>query len=454
MRRAFVAALALAAAVLLVPAAARAYYLPNADVAVRVAPDGSLRVAERITITGAYHGAYRDIPLRKGESIDRITVSEGDTRYTRGGSTKLGSIDRSDTFNYEISGKRVRIVWHFLAAGEARTFTVGYRFRGLTVAYDDIADVNLKVWGPNWSSSLGNLTASVTLPRATPLGPRYRVYGHPAWVHGVAERTPTAARLRAVNVPGHQWVELRVVFPRSLLRSTAGAKVVHGNGLVSIVKEEADAAAAYVHDRERLDDAKDHPGRTLLYLALLGIGPALLVMLLVWLVYGRERRTGYDREYEQEPPTNTEPALVPPLLRQTTDVGSQEFTATLFDLIRRGRYKSSPVNTEKKTWGGLRHETVSDLLVTPGDASIAADAFVLKLVNRLAFDERSASIFSRNSLSRSPSASTTESITVATGCSKSASATESSPGETRRSETVSFLSPPHVFFSVLTGDDL
>ena len=46
---------------------------------------------------------------------------------------------------------------------------------------------------------------------------------------------------------------------------------------------------------------------------------------------------------------------------RATDVGSQEFTATLFDLIRRGRYKSSPVNTEKKMWGGLRHETVSDL---------------------------------------------------------------------------------------------
>ena len=79
-------------------------------------------------------------------------------------------------------------------------------------------------------------------------------------------------------------------------------------------------------------------------------------MLLVWLVYGRERKTGYDREYEQAPPTDTEPALVPPLLRQDDDVGSHEFTATLFDLIRRGRYKSTPVTTEKKIWGGLRHE--------------------------------------------------------------------------------------------------
>ncbi|HZO61354.1 MAG TPA: DUF2207 domain-containing protein, partial [Gaiellaceae bacterium] len=374
-RRGLLAALALAAVVLAVPALARAYYLQSADVAVRVAPNGALLVTERITIGGAYHGAYRDIPLRKGESIDRITVAEGDRRYTRGGSTKLGSIDRSDTFNYETSGKRVRIVWHFLAAGEPRTFTIGYRFRGLTVAYDDVADVNLKVWGQSWSASLPNLTASMTLPRPAALDGRYRVYGHPAWVHGVVERTPTGTTLRAVGVPSHQWVELRTVFPRAELTSTAGARVVSGAGLATIIRQEADAQAAYQHDRDRLDGAKNHPGRTLLYLLLLGAGPAIAVILVVWVVFGRERRTGYDREYEQQPPSDTAPALVPPLLRQSTDAGSQEFTATLFELIRRGRYASSPVSTEKKTWGGLRHETVSDLLVTQGDESVALADF-------------------------------------------------------------------------------
>ena len=152
MRKALLAATALAAIVLLLPAAASAYYLPSARVAVKVAPDGSLLVKENITITGAFHGAYRDIPLRKGESIDRIQVSENGKIFTRGGSTELGSIDTPATFNYDLSSKKVRIVWHFDAAGEARTFTVAYRFRGLAVAYDDVVDVNLRVWGSNWSS--------------------------------------------------------------------------------------------------------------------------------------------------------------------------------------------------------------------------------------------------------------------------------------------------------------
>ena len=100
----------------------------------------------------------------------------------------------------------------------------------------------------------------------------------------------------------------------------------------------------------------------------LGTLPALLVIAAVYWLFGRERRTAYDREYEQEPPTDTEPALVPTLLRQGGEAGSYEFTATLFDLVRRGIYKSEPTTTERPIWGGLRSETVSDLQLSAGAA--------------------------------------------------------------------------------------
>ena len=84
---------------------------------------------------------------------------------------------------------------------------------------------------------------------------------------------------------------------------------------------------------------------------------------------GRERRTGYDREYEQEPPTDTQPALVPTLLREGGAAGSFEFTATLFDLIRRGVYKAQPTTSERSIWAGLRSETVADLELSPGESA-------------------------------------------------------------------------------------
>src|SRR4029450_10088387 len=105
----------------------------------------------------------------------------------------------------------------------------------------------------------------------------------------------------------------------------------------------------------------------------LALLPALAVMAFVWWWSGRERKSDYDREYEQEPPSDLEPALVPPLLRQSPTVGSLEFTATLFDLIRKGRYKAEPVTTKKRTWGGLRQEQIADLEISLASDSPVSD---------------------------------------------------------------------------------
>ena len=67
---------------------------------------------------------------------------------------------------------------------------------------------------------------------------------------------------------------------------------------------------------------------------------------------------------------------MPSLVRQETAPGSNEFTATLFDLIRRGRYKSTASHDRAKSvWGGLRHEDVADLQLSLGDTSVPLTDF-------------------------------------------------------------------------------
>ena len=60
----------------MVPGAAqeKSYSLPQAVVHVEIAPDGSLLVREDITFSfaGSFSGAYRDIPVRDGESVDLV----------------------------------------------------------------------------------------------------------------------------------------------------------------------------------------------------------------------------------------------------------------------------------------------------------------------------------------------------------------------------------------------
>jgi len=255
----------------------------------------------------------------------------------------------------------VRIVWHYQASSELRTFQLHYRLSGVAVAYDDVVDVDLQVWGSEWKESLGRLTATMSAA-----GKIVRAWGHPVYVRGDVQLAGHKALLRALDVPAGQFVEFRAVIPRSAFASASGMRTQVGDGLPKIVANETADAATFEKDKDRIDHAKRHPWRYVLMLLAMGTLPGFLVVASVFWFYGRERPTGYDREYEQEPPTDTEPALVPTLLRQGGQAGSFEFTATLFDLIRRGVYTSTPVTTERATWGGLRTETVSDLELAAG----------------------------------------------------------------------------------------
>ena len=354
-----------AALVLAGTAQARSYELVASDVGVEVGTSGALTVRENITVAfdGPYTFGFRDIPLRKGETIDEIGVVEDGRAYAPGAPTPLQPGGPAGTYGIEQSDDLVRIVWRFSTLGETRTFTLRYRISGLAVAYDDVVDVNLKVWGDEWEQRLGRLTATMTGP-----GTVLRAWGHPVYVRGDVRLAGNHALLRALDIPAKQFVELRTLYPRNAFTSTGGMRVEGGNGLARIAAAEQADADAFERDQERIESAIAHPWLTGPVLVVLGALPAFLLAGFVFWRFGREVRTGYDREYEQEPPSETEPALVPTLIGQGGTAGSFEFTATLFDLIRRGVYRSAPTTTERSVWGGLRSEQVNDLELSAGEA--------------------------------------------------------------------------------------
>jgi hypothetical protein len=109
------------------PAAqAKSFFLPRADVQVAVQSDGSLAVAERITFSysGAFRGANRDIPVRSGESIEGMAVSEQGRPYTLGAPTEIGSSGTPGTYGVDTNPERVRVVWHYSALNEQRTYEI------------------------------------------------------------------------------------------------------------------------------------------------------------------------------------------------------------------------------------------------------------------------------------------------------------------------------------------
>ncbi|HEX2049115.1 MAG TPA: DUF2207 domain-containing protein, partial [Actinomycetota bacterium] len=286
MRRAFVVAAAAAVVFVLGAgvAVAREFSLPAAHVEARVLPDGSIRVTEHITysFTGRFRGGFREIPLRDGELLVDPAVSEDGVSYRPGAPADIGSEGEPGTFGTTAVDGGVRILWHYAAADETRSFTVAYTLTGVAEAWDDVVDVYLQLWGDEWDVELGRLTGDVTLPRPAP--GTVRVWGHAAGVDGGTElrEDGRGASVLAENVPPGQFVEVRLVFPRALLTSTAGAEVRSGTALDRILAEEAALAAGEAAARRRARWIRSNVAWLVPLTAVFAFAPAGLVALWVY----------------------------------------------------------------------------------------------------------------------------------------------------------------------------
>ena len=89
---------------------------------------------------------------------------ENGTQFRPGGCTDLGCSSPAGTFGVTHVGGKARIVWHYSALDESRTFEIRYRLSGLAVAYSDVVDVNLDVWGSEWKTGLNQLVANLHAP--------------------------------------------------------------------------------------------------------------------------------------------------------------------------------------------------------------------------------------------------------------------------------------------------
>lgn len=350
--------------------AGKSFSVSQARVDVTLARSGEVLVRENLTFSfdGFFTGAYRDIPLARGVTAHDVDVSEGGQVYDRGGDAALGSIDRAGTFGIVYLPQGLRIVWHYRQSGGQRTFTLRYRLRGVVIAHHDAVEVAPQVWGSQWKGSLPVLTANV---RAAGALPGTRGWIEPPWLdHRLAVRRGEV--LAAVDdIPPHRSVILRVLYPPAALVPDA-PYAVHADDDVlptTIAREQA-AAARAARDKRQLEDTLHHPWAWIVAAALLALVPAGALGGAGWWRFGREHPSGTAVRYVHEPPDDLPPALVPSLLAQRVVAGGDQMAATLFELVRRGRYKMTPVTREESTLLGLRHKEVDDVDLTRGNESL------------------------------------------------------------------------------------
>ena len=318
------------------------FRIENADVRVEVQPDASLHVTEQLEyhFTGDFSGAYRDIPLAAGVTARNVSVSEDGEQYRPGGNTALGSYDLPGTFGAEQrqfpdedGGPTAgfRIVWHYSALDEERTFQVEYDVAGAAGAYGDVVDVPWAVWGggDQWEFWLDDLDAEIVLAdgAAEPVEAwfRPRELGDP-------EVGPGSASVEATRVDPAEQAVLRAVFPRDAFSSVTGAAARPGPGLETVQAEEAE-----VDDDESLSDK---------FAAFVGDNIVLLEVIWTLLVVGaamalymraRESRSPVAGGYLSEPPEDIPPALAYAIAEEGA-FDDRLVLATLLDLVDRGYY--------------------------------------------------------------------------------------------------------------------
>lgn len=332
-----------------IPTSEKQYEIDDAAIEVTLQRDGSLLVHEslRFDFTGSFSGAYRDIPLNGDARITDMRVSSEGRRYTPGAATGLGSYDRPNSFGTEEFGGTdefngagdtasdqhyLRVVWHYSAANEDRTFDLAYRVTGAANVRDDVVDVTWSIWGSQWDFWLDDLearfsAASGAAPTQTWLRPRS--LGVEPEIDG------DAAVASAERVPEGQAVGMRAVFPRDAISSTGGAEVDRGNGLAQIESQEQaldDDLSAATKLRNLLSD---NALPISIVLLLIGVGGIAAMV-----VFAREHPTDVP-EYLPEPPENIPPALGYQLASEGT-YDERLVLATLIDLVDRGYFEARP----------------------------------------------------------------------------------------------------------------
>lgn len=217
---------AVAAASLSAAAGARGVTIPAAHVVVTLEPDGVVDMLEDVSLrTRAPLDARREVSMQQGELFAEPSVVVNGRRF-RGGDGRTAG-----TFRVARGARGIRLEWpQPRGRGSVR---LGYRLALLGTAYADVAEVRVPIWERDWPAGPRLLTASARLPRAA--HGRVYAWAEPTSVGAAVTASRRGARLTARDLPAGKRVTLHLVFPRSVLSSSAGMNVSRANGLQAIL---------------------------------------------------------------------------------------------------------------------------------------------------------------------------------------------------------------------------
>lgn len=298
------------------------YSIPYSNVDIQVYDDGLINVYEEIDyhFDSSAHGVYRDIPLKKGQTVENLQVKVDGAYYDYQVINYDGQ-ERIKIYLYRDAAKTQGI-----SSGTNVKVYLQYDFTHVVKIYNDVGELQYKVWGDQWEEDLGSLDAVIRFPDDT----KIEYWINPAYNNAETKWDDGNLIITSPGVSQGKYIEARALIPLSeFSENTPFAQHINKNAtdaIRSMQKSEEDTQNLLSTIGSIVDCA-------LVALCAIPLG--------IYYMFGREPKTGYQGIYEHEPPTNDPPAFVNALMswfgKDVGDLDQKAYQATIMDLIDRGK---------------------------------------------------------------------------------------------------------------------
>ena len=298
------------------------YSLTGARIDMEVQDNGLLNVAEEIDyhFDSSANGVYRDIRLKEGQSVENLQVYV-DGAYYRYDIIPQGNTERVKIYLFRDAAKTKKIT-----SGTDVKVYLQYDMPKVVRGYNDVGEIQFKVWGEEWDEDLDYLYATISFPDNKKL----EYWINPPSSDAQSYWEDNILYISSDGVSSGKYVEARAIIPLSEFSSDAPyAQHINKNAKDEIEKIQKDA--------ENEQGFLNSIGSLMDYL----LAIVVAVPLAIYYKFGREPKTDYQAIYEHEPPTKDPPAFVNALMESMSkdvgDINEQAFQATIMDLINRGK---------------------------------------------------------------------------------------------------------------------
>lgn len=331
------------------------YYFPELRADYYVLKDGSIQVDSYLTFEfrGRFSWASLWIPLSARKNNKELKVKITDFKvYDENGQPLPGET--------AVENDKFQVRWRFQARNEKRTFHLSYKILGAVLDYEDVSEFYWQVIGSEVERPTGRVLINVHLPEPVESAEKVLIYGHGP-LSGRSQIVDLQTfRFEAENVGAHQMVEIRVAWPKGLVRGVPA----RGYDWQKIKEEEEEFVRQTIERVKQAREKEEKIQQIILRIMILWfiwqvISPLawFVLYLIFWKKYGRDYRFEDLPEYYRDIPSDLSPALVQVLRREGKRITPVALTASIFDLARRGFFEIRDEQVIKKSILGDKIKT-------------------------------------------------------------------------------------------------